>query len=407
MAVFAATLMAMSNASADCAAGLNSHAHSFGKIRAESFSFLDDALSEVRVLGYGEDTHGTAQFTQLAQELMVYLIDQHEFRIFVIETGFGEGQYLNDYIHGRRTDLDVVLAEHNSTWRYTTTEFRDLLNALRRYNETHLQKIDLYGSEMQYVISDANRIRDYLDDADSVYQFEGFDKHLWQDFEDGEKIDYFLSYAKLRQHFTDNRKAFENRTSKERFALALHHVDVLGQFVTAINQNVEQRKHDLRDLYIAENIQWILDYHGRQSKALYWAHNAHVGDWVDNGIVDVAGHQLRKSLGSAYFNIATDFGTGAFRAFSQDWRMQTYRHVKVEAGTFSECLKVLGKPNVFVNIREARKNPELVSDLDADLTTMSGAGAQVRETRTETNGIGRAFDGILYLDSTSEITSLE
>ncbi len=77
-----------------CNSELNHYAVGFNEIKSTSFSFLDNELDEVRIVGYGEDTHGTAEFTQLASELMKYLSEKHGFKIFILETGFGEGQYL-------------------------------------------------------------------------------------------------------------------------------------------------------------------------------------------------------------------------------------------------------------------------------------------------------------------------
>lgn len=389
---------------AQCNSALNAYAVGFNTLEESSFSFLNNTFDDVRIVGYGEDTHGTSEFTTLAEKLMKYLSKNHGFKVFIIETGFGEGQYLNDYIQGKRDDLKTILDKHNSTWRYNTEEFHNLMNWLKVYNQDNSEKINIYGCEMQYVISDVNRIRDYLKTVDSDYKIEGFEKHLWQHIDDSEKRDYFIAYANLKQHFIDNYDVFKNKSSEEAFNLAYHHVEVLGQFATTINQNIEQRKHDFRDIYMGENIQWILNVHGNQSKALYWAHNAHVGDWINNGIVDVTGHQLRKLYGDSYFNIATDFGTGSYLAFSNEGNFGTFSHDKVLENTFSKCLKTWGTPNTFLNIRKARKDKILTTYLNSSFTTMSGAGAQVRNSETETNDLGKAFDGIIYIDKTKKIT---
>lgn len=388
---------------AQCNPVLRQYATGFDSLRANSFAFLDNQLKDVRIVGYGEDTHGTSEFTVLAKELMKYLSEKHGFNVFILETGFGEGLYLDDYIQGVRDDLKVILDTHNSTWRYQTEEFYQLMHWLREYNRNRADKIHIYGCEMQYVISDVNRIRAYLKKVDSDYKIEGFEKHLWQTIEEHEKSDYYISYVKLKKYFFDHYETFKNKTSEESFNVAYHHIEVLGQFVTAINQPVQQRKHDFRDIYMGENIQWILDFQGEQSRALYWAHNAHVGDWVSNGIVDVTGHQLRKVYGASYFNMATDFGFGEFLAFANDGKMKPFGYDKIVANTFTECLKGFGRPNTFINLREARKDKRLYEFLNTPLTTMSGAGAQVRNSETETQEIGKAFDAILYLDRTSKI----
>lgn len=386
-----------------CHDDLKKYAIGFDSIKSSSFQFLDKQLKDVKIVGYGEDTHGTAEFTILAKELMKYLSEKHEFKVFILETGFGEGLYLNDYIQGYRDDLKNILGKHNSTWRYNTQEFYQLMDWLKVYNQQHDEKIHLYGCEMQYVISDVNRIQEFLAKVQSNYKIDGFDKHIWQSFSESEKTDYFISYSKLKKHFFDNVASFKSKSSAEEFEIAYHHVEVIGQFVTVINQNVLQRKHDFRDIYMAENIQWILGFKGEQSKAFYWAHNAHVGDWVGNGIVDVAGHQLRKIYGDSYFSIATDFGLGEFLAFSKDGNMTTFGYDKILPNTFTNCLKNLGLPNTFLNIREAKKEDQLFKFFNSPLTTMSGAGAQVRNSQTETQNIGKGFDGIIYLDKTSKI----
>ena len=103
----------------------------FKDIKASTFSFLDEELNDVRILGFGENTHGTSEFTRLAEELLLYLNEKHNFKTLIIETGFGEGLFLNDYIQGRRDDLNDILSNHNSTWRYRTEEFVHLMNTLK------------------------------------------------------------------------------------------------------------------------------------------------------------------------------------------------------------------------------------------------------------------------------------
>lgn len=389
--------------SSQCNEQLKKSSTGFNQLTSASFSFLDDLLSDVRILGYGEDTHGTSEFTVLAKELMEYVAENHGFKILIIETGFGEGAYLNDYIQGKSPDLRSILEAHNSTWRYRTTEFYDLMNWLRDYNRQNAENISIYGCEMQYVISDVDKIKEYLNRVGSDYEVTGFEKHLWQEISDDERMAYFTSYFKLKRLFMDNQVDFVKNSSQKAFELALQHVEVLGQFSTAINQNLEQRKHDFRDIYMGANIKWIMEYHGNSSRSLYWAHNSHVGDWVNNGIVDVAGHQLRKMYGQSYFNIATDFGFGEYVAFSRDWKMEVHKRDKIVAGTFTECLRSFGSPNTFVNLRQAKENESLHYYLSLPLTSMSGAGAQVRNSDTETGSISKAFDAILYLDRTTKI----
>ncbi|OIQ21021.1 MAG: hypothetical protein BM557_04470 [Flavobacterium sp. MedPE-SWcel] len=60
-----------------CNNELEKYAVGFDALKVNSFTFLDDKLKGVRVVGYGEDTHGAFEFTTLTEELMKYLSKKH------------------------------------------------------------------------------------------------------------------------------------------------------------------------------------------------------------------------------------------------------------------------------------------------------------------------------------------
>jgi len=395
-----------------CNTNLNKYITGFKQLNSNSFSFLDNQLENVKIVGYGEDTHGSAEFTLLAKELIDYLSKNHKFNIFILETGFSEGLYLNDYVQGKRDDIKTILNEHNSTWRYKTEEFILLMDWIKNHNKTSKTKITIYGSEMQYVISDVRRIQNYLTHIGSKYKIEGFEKHLWQNITEEEKSDYFISYSKLKSYFLANSVDFKNKSSEKEFQLIYHQIEILGQFVFTIHQNIHQRKMDLRDLYIAENIEWILAYEDTKSKALYWAHNVHVGNWVSNGIVDVAGHHLKKRFKDSYYNIATDFGTGDFFAFAHNPKkdgngLQKFNFNTIDTSTFTYCIKRQGKPNAFIDLRNAKQKQGLKNYLEKPLKIMYGAGSTEWGKETQTVGIGKAFDAILYINKVTALNFIK
>ncbi|MFN0199911.1 MAG: erythromycin esterase family protein [Bacteroidia bacterium] len=395
----------------ECLANLKDYSSPFDKIEASSFTFLKDKLEEVRIVGLGEDTHGTSEFTKLPKELLQYLVENHNFNLFIIEAGFGEVAFLNDYIQGDSDSLLNILKTRISTWRYQTTEFVEMMEWLRAYNKTHIHKVTLYGMEMQYVTQDLNRVNQYLKKVGIENMETAFTKHLWQPMTDEEKGDYYNTYKKLKNLFDKNKEQYIEKTDENSYAEAYHHLEVIGQFVSAIHQNSELLKSTFRDIYMAENVEWILQNNPSNSKAFIWAHNVHLGDWVSNGIIDVLGHQLKKRFGESFYNIATDFGTGDFYAFPHNanevgWKMQVYTFEKVVANTFTACLQQLGSPNVFLDVKKIKTNSSMKCEIEKDLTIMYGAGSQEWGTQTETVPIGKAFDAIIYLDKTHKINFL-
>jgi erythromycin esterase len=208
-----------------------------------------------------------------------------------------------------------------------------------------------------------------------------------------------------------NEEQFITKTNERSYAEPYHHLEVIGQFISAIHQNSDFLKSTFRDIYMAENVEWILQSRSENSKAFIWAHNVRIGDWVSNGIIDVLGHQLEKRFGESFYNIATDVGTGEFYAFPHNpnevgSKMKAYKFETIVPNTFTSCLQKLGSLNVLLDLKKIKTNPSMKCEIEKNFTVMYGAGAQEWGRQTETVPIGRAFDAIIYLDKTSKINFL-
>ena len=389
---------------------LRAFATPFESHEPDQFVFLNERAKAARIIGIGESTHGTADFTELPQKLLAHLAAECGYNTLIIESMAGEVAYLNDYALGKRDDLDRILAEINSSWRYRTTQFVGLVNWIRAHNKTHNDNpIEIHGMEMQYVRADGERLRDYLQLVGFQLDVPDIEQHLWQQVSRDQHLEWFTQLQSVFRAFDTNRESWISTQGRDAYWNAHHHAEVMQQFLLTIAQPRGQRKHDLRDIYMAENVEWIMWKRGEGSKAVVWAHNSHIADGVDNGTVDVLGHQLRKRFGESYFAIATVFGTGSYYAFPPDadeagWTLELYDRKAIQADTFTAVLETLGSPNVFVDFRAVRAgSASLNCDLDAPMKIMSGAGAQRYPTATRLYDLGSKFDAVIYLDETSPI----
>jgi erythromycin esterase-like protein len=393
---------------------LRPHSSTFSAVESSQFEFLRDHANNSRIIGIGESTHGTADYTDLAREMLEFLATQCGYNTIIIEASVGEAAYLNEYVLSRRDDLTHILTEINTSWRYQTVQFVELIEWIREYNRSHKDSpVEIHGMEMQIVAADAARLRAYLELVGDATPVPAFEKHLWQPISRTEHLEQYQQIQAVLEAFDANRQRWINSQGEPAYQVASHHAEVIKQFVLASAQTREQRKHDLRDLYMSENVEWTLWHRGRNSKALIWAHNAHIADGVDNGIVDVLGHQLRKRFGNAYYAIATDFGTGSFYAFPSNanevgWTMQLFHRTQIEPGTFTATLNELGNLNVFVDLRAAQANGQPLSCiLKSPVQMMTGAGAQKDQTETRPYLIGTKFDAVIHLAKTRPIEWLK
>ncbi len=206
----------------------------------EGVEFKDDIViaEGKRIIALGEATHGNREFQELKLSIFKKLVEENGVRAFAIEGDFGGCLEVNEYIHGGSgSTLEAV--KKIGFKIYQTKEMMELIDYIRDYNLSHLDDdINFYGFDMQRT--------EYLD----------------KEYSD-EDINLYLKEIK--------------------------------------RQNKEVDNSLLRDKYMAQNIEWILE---REDKVFVCAHNEHVAKW---GSYDSMGKLLSLKEENGYYAIGTDF----------------------------------------------------------------------------------------------------
>jgi erythromycin esterase len=96
---------------------------------------LKKLLSDVRIVGLGEATHGTREFFQFKHRMFEFLVMELGFTVFTIESGYSGCQDINDYVLYGKGDLAISLASQGYT-PWDTEEFTDMLKWMRAYNQS-------------------------------------------------------------------------------------------------------------------------------------------------------------------------------------------------------------------------------------------------------------------------------
>lgn len=206
----------------------------------DGVEFKDEIVisSDKRIIALGEATHGNKEFQELKLSIFKKLVEENGVRAFAIEGDFGGCLEVNEYIHGGSgSALEAV--KKIGFKIYQTKEMMNLIDYMRDYNMSHLDDdIRFYGFDMQRT--------EYLD----------------KEYSD-EDINLYLKEIK--------------------------------------RQNKEVDNSLLRDKYMAQNIEWILE---REDKVFVCAHNEHVAKW---GSYDSMGKLLSLKEENGYYAIGTDF----------------------------------------------------------------------------------------------------
>lgn len=113
-------------------------------------SKIADQLGDVKIIGTTERIHGYKEPFVFRNELIKYLVTSKRINIVLLESGFLESRYLNEYIHSKSNDLDFTILNGFSSGKQTIQENIELLAWLKTYNSDpkNSHKVDLYGFDV-------------------------------------------------------------------------------------------------------------------------------------------------------------------------------------------------------------------------------------------------------------------
>jgi len=94
---------------------------------------LKEVLKDVKVVGLGENTHGTREFFQVKHRLLEFLVMEMGFQGFAIEASYANCMPINDYVlHGMGNRETVLTGQGYVVW--DTQELSEMIDWMRAYN---------------------------------------------------------------------------------------------------------------------------------------------------------------------------------------------------------------------------------------------------------------------------------
>lgn len=106
--------------------------------------------TEKTIVGLGESTHGTKEFTSIRAEVVKNLVTQYHYRAFILEADYAPCEKINQYLSTGNGDISSLLVDLR-LWPWIHEDFLKLLIWLKDYNlQNPLQKVQFYGMDSQY-----------------------------------------------------------------------------------------------------------------------------------------------------------------------------------------------------------------------------------------------------------------
>ena len=260
---------------------------------------LLEELSRARVVMLGEASHGTHEYYTWRAQISKRLIEDHGFNFICVEGDWPDCYHINRYVKsykGAGKDAESVLRDFKRwpTWMWANWEMVAFTEWLYRHNLHRQQneKAGFYGLDVYSLWESLDAIIDFLDKEDpeaaevarrSIHCFEPY-----RDDEDG------VSYARatrrivpascqkevlqLLQEMSGRMPKYEHdgeaAFSAEQNAL----VAVNAEQYYRVMMNPGPDSWNVRDKHMMDTLDRLLKHHGKESKAIVWEHNTHIGD---------------------------------------------------------------------------------------------------------------------------------
>ncbi len=274
-------------------ADLAAQAHPFDTVHAGSgfddLAVLDGLIGDARIVALGEASHGTAEFFQMKQRLLEYLVEKKGFTVLAIEGNWAEALIADGYLKAPTGDTASALAALNiGTWY--TEEGRAVLDWIREYNRKRGPRpvLSFSGFDMldaTVAMQLATRLTAHIGGADGDTIRQSY-----------AELETLLQYPRKLtgtdwHRFRNNAAKVVDLINARRDALptlsALTVYRDAAQAARIVQQYAEERTADAsvgnmfafakRDQAMAENARWLAEKRFPGQKIVLWAHNGHVG----------------------------------------------------------------------------------------------------------------------------------
>ncbi len=356
---------------------------------------------DVKLFAVGEASHQHKDFFKVKVNLFKYLVKNFGVKLFILEESYGAANEINEYLLGKELDPKKLVNNfRQSIWK--TNEFLELLIWIKSYNEKqkeYADKIKFYGIDTMFNYKLVHLLNTIF--QENNYQLDPSSKEFLYLFDTEQLLpdnDKKNLNEKLKT-LEDIRKSIEfNVSFKKNKELSLHILNVLKQYITFLaNPNEKDR-----DQAMANNVQWVMDYEGTNSKAFIWAHNDHIKKTVLNKTSNpTMGNLLSQKFSKKMYSIGLEFAIGEIRGMTKEGKWELGNIEKPIKNTLAEVLINTKFDNYFFDITLACQdsNMEKFVKKNYNYLMIGGYGLRLKNIKYSllTGNLYEMYDGILFI----------
>ncbi|MGZ5969905.1 MAG: erythromycin esterase family protein [Polyangiales bacterium] len=388
-------------------------------------------IGDARYVLLGEGSHGTSEFYTWRARLTRRLILEKGFSFVAVEGDWPDCHRIHRYIHARRgsgANARAVLHgfERWPTWMWANREIESLTEWLRAHNQRlpEERRVGFHGLDVYSLWESMAAVVGYLDRVDP---------------EAGKRArlayECFAPFGRDEQRYarstmlapTSCEDAVVRTLSDLRRRAPLYREDGREAYFDA-EQNALCAKNaelyyrtmvrggsaswNVRDMHMVETLERLVDFHGRDSKAIVWEHNTHIGDarftdMAEVGEVNVGQlvRERHEHEGVVLIGFSTHRGTVIA---GEEWGepMKRMRVPPGRPGSWEDALHRLGHADRLLIFDDEHLNPALLESRG------HRAIGVVYHPEIEQYGnyvptqLPRRYDALLFVDESTALSPL-
>ncbi|GAB3760798.1 erythromycin esterase family protein [Spirosoma pomorum] len=374
---------------------------------------LKAVLRDVRIVGLGEQTHGTHEFFQVKHRLLDFLVREMGFRVLVIEGSYAGWQQINDYVTGKSNDGDRALTEQGF-WAWNTEEMKAVIDWARQYNENvpATEQLRFVGIDPQFNQPAKTKLLDYLrrtapERVAPTAAFFALEPDSLTSI--GQAADTLAALQSLYNElgaYLEERRQSNTDTAEAR--QMQEYVRVLAQDISTY-ADADSVGVAARDRIMAANFRRLVDREPPGTRFVFWGHNGHVATG-GNSLFKPVGAYLRETYDSAYYALGFSFNAGTFRAREVPTADSSRRRLKEFTARPAPRLSVdwylaqNGQKNVIIDFRAAPQTAASRAWL-AEPLLMRSIGSVYRSAVPSAYfypvQLNERFDGLLFVTTST------
>jgi erythromycin esterase-like protein len=283
----------------------------------EDLTPLIQKLKTAKVVMLGEATHGTQEFYQVRRLISQRLIAEHGFNFIAVEGDWPDCAHIHRHVvYNQGEDAPSVLQAFHRwpTWMWANTEIIKLVEWLHSYNDDFQEeeKSGFFGLDVYSLFESIDSVIRTLSKYDPKLAtvvrrryscFEPFHRdemaYTRSLLEDpggclAEVVANLKGLLELRIDNESKLPGFDLLDVQQN-AKIVHDAERYYRTMVFSDAN----SWNVRDSHMLETLETLMHSYGKDSKAIVWAHNTHIGDYrytdmKSQGYVNIGGLAREK-----------------------------------------------------------------------------------------------------------------